>query len=298
MRLFAAMFLLVACTEVAPDGGRTGIPLPPDSTPHPGFYYPDNLVDLVAHSGWIFQGTVTQLHAATEPMPPPWADPNHQWDLDKMVIVSIDRVAVEPLQYELPPATQDTIILLAPPAFDVGYQGYFFVSWYEAGNSWVFTEVGHMDAHAVPFEAFAHKVHQVQLYLADRALYDRMMGADRVILGAVQSVQRLPGPVTDNLPEWWEAQVAVDGTLRGPNPTTSPYYPVRYEGSQNECCYRMPKLHVGDQAILLLYPDTMTGQPGDAFLIYDPLDEQRAQDLVRLQALLGAPPVPPPLDTP
>jgi hypothetical protein len=125
-----------------------------------------------------------------------------------------------------------------------------------------------------------------------------MMGADRVILGSVQSPPRLPGPVTDNLPEWWEAQVAVDGTLRGPKPTVSPYYPVRFEGAGNECCLDMPKLHVGDHEIMMLYHDTVTGAPGDAYLVMDSLDVQRAQDLTRLQALLGAQPQPPPLDTP
>ena len=298
MRFLFVASLLAACSGDGTSPPPALGPLAGSVAPHPGFAYPDNFIDLVAHSGWIFQATVTELHAATEPTPPPWADPEHQWDLARMVVVRIDQVAVQPLQDPLPPGTQDTIILLAPPGFDVGYSGYFFVTPYEAGNSWVFIEQGHLDANFVPFGTLSHKVHEVQLYLSERALYDRMVGANRVILGAVQSTQRLPGPISDNLPEWWEAQVAVDGTLDGPPPTVTPYYTVRFEGSQNECCIHMPKLHVGDQSILLLYPDTVTGQGGDAFLVMDPLDVQRAQDLDRLQALLGAAPQPPPLDQP
>jgi len=78
----------------------------------------------------IGQGTstVTELHAATEPAPPPWADPQNQWDLEKMVVVRIDQVAVAPLQDELVLGSQDTIILRAPPSFGVGFAGYFLVS--------------------------------------------------------------------------------------------------------------------------------------------------------------------------
>ncbi|HJZ84034.1 MAG TPA: hypothetical protein VKN99_02640 [Polyangia bacterium] len=299
MRPFLSLCVLLAaaCDAAAlPSGPLSGgLALPPAGVARPASPFPPDFIDLVAHAGWIFQATVTELHAATEPAPPPWADPQNQWDLEKMVVVRIDQVAVAPLQDELVLGSQDTIILRAPPSFGVGFAGYFLVSAFEVGRSWVFTEQGRLPANAVPWDSFAHKVNEVRRYLFDRALYDRMVGADRVIVGTVQQVARLPGGVSDNQPEWWQATVGVDGTLRGPRPTASPYYPVRYEGSGNPCCIGMPKLHVSDHAILLLYPDTVTGLSGDAFLIIDPLDLQRTQDLVRLEALLGAPPEPPPL---
>jgi hypothetical protein len=119
-----------------------------------------------------------------------------------------------------------------------------------------------------------------------------MVGAERVIRGTVLSTEDLPGdPISDNLPDWWVAAVQPEETLRGP--VDAAPLQVRYQGSPSACCYRMPHLAAGEEGVLLLHPDDVTGHPGPALVVVDPLDVQPASELERLRSLLASPPQPP-----
>ena len=303
--VFVLSNLIVACSDLSAPSRDAG---PPDSTPinspdaqtstdansPSASKYPPNFVDLVAHSAWIFRGTVAELHATTEQRPFP--DPDMLWDLDKMVIAKIDRVSVEPLEAPLVAGSSDTIILKQSPEpeFAVGTQAYFFVTWLLAGRSWVFVEQGHLGADRVGFEEFHAKVHETKRYLLDRALYERMLGAERVIRGTVISTEDLPGdPIGDNASDWWVGTFQPQDTLRGPVDTAS--IQVRYQASDSQCCYQMPRLLAGKEQILLLYPDTVTGHPGPELVVTDPLDVEAPGELERMRSLLASPPQSPTL---
>ena len=296
-----SLLLLLLClpASCADDGAETDLDAAPGvdagaDGPEDGAY-PSNLVELVESSSWIFLATVNQLHAATEEQPPPFADPLGLWDLRKMIVVEIDRVSLEPLERELPPGSADTIILRGPPEpeLSVGTQAWFFVTMFMAGDSWVFLEEGHWPADRVDPGAFHRKVQEVQRYLLDRDLYQRMLGADRVIRGTTTTTEDLPDPISEDGPDWWVGTVQPRNTLRGPV-EVSPLA-VRYQATANPCCYLMPKLPVGEERILLLYPDDLSGFPGPALMVADPLDVQSTGELERLRSLLASPPEPPAL---
>ena len=275
--------LSIACGAPAGDRGAPDAqPSPIDASAACTSPIPGELAD----SGWVFAATVVELHAATEPEPP--IDPQG-WDLGRMAIVRIDAVPVAPASAPLPLGQRDTIIFRDPPSFDVGYAGYFWVTDYLAGASWVFTEEGHMDASALPYDQFVARVQATARYNADEALYERMRDADAVVVATVTSAAELPGqPISDDLPDWWQATVTPTSTLRG-TIATGPIA-VRFDGSHSACCYRAPKLAVGQQAVLILYPDTMSQLPGDAYLVVDPLDVQAIGERDRMAALLASPP--------
>jgi len=289
----AVLVLVTACSSSPPGEAADAAPGADAAACPSDPPYPADLVDLVGRSGWVFRATVVEQHAATEPQPPPFADPQGLWDLDRMIVVAIDDSSIEPQEAPLPAGSHDTVILTAPPGADlaVGQQAYFFVSWFLAGSSWVFVEQGHWSGDGLGFDDVHAAVHEARRYLLDRALYQRMAGAERVIRGTVLSVADLSDPESDNLPDWWEATVQPRYTLHGPVEIDP--IQVRYQGGDNPCCVDMPRLAPGDDADLLIYPDTITGHPGPARVIADPLDRQLPRDEPRLRSLLASPPRPP-----
>lgn len=249
---------------------------------------PSEMIDWVAGSGWVFEATVVRLNDCTEELPP-W-DPGGDWDLARMIVVRIDGVALAPESAPLVVGTEHTVVLPEPPTMAVGARAFFFVTWLGAGESWVFQEVGQLSEDAVDLIDLTTLVEQIETYLADRAVYERMLAADRVVEATVLDAKRLPGPEVDNLPIWWEAQVEVTSALSGPALVDRP---VRFDGATSYCCYQRPKLAAGEQAILALFPDDQSGADGDGFLIIDPLDKWAPAEYTHLESLLETPPEPP-----
>jgi hypothetical protein len=256
-----------------------------DAPSNPGC--PTELIGDVRASWYAFTGTVTALHQSTEPPPPDGIDPS--WDPNKQAIVQITDVAMQPDEWGLLVGELDSIQFEAPPTFAVGYQGHFFGSLYVAGKSHVFHDQGHLDASAIATDAFDHWVKAAQQFIASHDLYERMIGAQAVALVTVQDAADIPGqPILDNGSDWWQAQVSVQSILYGTLPAGP--IPVRFDHSQDFCCYQSPKLAPGDQAIVLLYTDAVTGLPGSSYVISQPIDLQPATTQGQLAALLAAPP--------
>jgi len=285
--------LLAACSDSLPAGNGHGLPDAPQTALTPAYPHaveglPREVVDWVARSGWVFEATVTRLNDCTEPFPP-W-DPEGYWDLNRMIVVTIDGVARAPESAPLVPGTEHTVVLPEPPTLEVGARAYFFVSWLAAGESWVFLEVGQLADDAIDLSGLTGLVEEIESYLDDRAVYDRLIAADRVVAATVLDTRELPGPEVDNLPIWWEADVDVTSALRGP---ASVDRPVRFDGATTFCCYLRPKLEIGEQVILALFPDDQSDADGPGFLILDPLDKWATSERTRLESLLQAPPEPP-----
>ena len=255
-------------------------------------HYPADLIQWVDGSGAIFVGTVTQLHATT----PDWGSAPG-WDLDRAVVVRLEQAYVQPRPGTLLPGSDGTILLAAPPGMPVGYRGIFFVTAQAAGRSWVWNEVAHVAAADYP--AMESMVQTIQRYLEDAALYARLASADAIVMASVDGDQTLPGPpggpVSEHSPEWHEAMVSVRDWLRAPSPVLSAL-PVRFDASWDVARAALPKLYVGNQGlILLLHADTVTGVPGTAYVVTDPLDVHLASAEARLSRLLVSPPLPPEL---
>jgi hypothetical protein len=253
-RLLPLLALLPACSSLAPST--------PDATTAASPFGPE-FVQQVGESGWVFRARVTE------------AQPGQ-------VTVEIEQCSLEPLEAPLPAGTHDTVVLTGP-ALAVGDEAYFLVTWQSAGETWTFSEIGRLDG-ALDFAAVHEAVHRAHRYWLERALADRLAGSDRVIHATVTGVQDLGGPDGEG-PHWWQATLAPWHTLLGTvsiDPIT-----VRFEGSDDECCYQWPKLHVGDQAIYLLQRE------GSDLVLDNPLDRQDLTELERVRSLLASPPAPP-----
>jgi hypothetical protein len=279
-----AIVLVAACSDSAPSSPDG----PPPDAAGPA---PRSLVGWVAGSGFVFRGKVTQLEAATEPQPPDFADPEHLWNPANMIVVEPERVSLDAIELPLLPGSRHTMILQTSASeLTVGQELYFFGRLYIIGATLVMVEVGRLESD-LPFDRVHQVVHETRRYLLDRALTDRMLLADRVIWATVTAVEPLPGPDTESGPWWWSATLAPRRTLRGPveiDPLV-----VHFDGGANECCYDWPKLHVGDQALYLLQPDTLSDLPDARFVLDNPIDQQALTEELRLRSLLASNPVPP-----
>jgi hypothetical protein len=239
------------------------------------------LVDGYKQAGWVFRATVTQLNAATEQQPPDFADPNHQWDLSKMIVVRIDAVFQQPDEAPLPIGTKDTIILKSRVDVAVGDQLDFFVEWYEAAQTWVFLEDTRQPA-TLDEAAMQMRVNELKQYTADEALVARLNSAVQIVRGSVVSLTDVTMTVSDELPDWWTGTLDVTETLKGDPVTTTV---ARFDGAMNFVGYTRPKLTTDmHDVVLAIQPDGT---------VIDPLDVQQGDGITRVKRLLASPPVPP-----
>jgi hypothetical protein len=272
------------------DAGQSSAPDGAMLTTHQPSIYPPDFVDWIENAGWIFTGTVTRLHAATEDKP--FLDPSGLWDLGKMIVVKTDRITYQRTELLAVGASENTLVLKTAPTLHVGDRAYFLATWWFSGVSNVFIELGEVSTAGASPQEFDAAVLRAQAYWADRAVYDRMTSGTSVVEATVGAVHVLPGPIVDNLPLWSEATVTVDKTLLG---ATSGPITVRFDAATTPCCSSHAKLSTGDQVILLLRADSMSGAPGTASLVFDPLDVQPLTNAPHLSALLASPPQKPQL---
>jgi len=285
-----SVLLLIVAAAGCGDPDPAGAP-DAATTPDAAGPAPRSLVDWVAGSGFVFRGRVIELEAATEPAPPDFADPQHLWQQDRLIIVEPVEVSLEPVELQLIPGSRHTMILRAPAReLVVGQELYFFGGLFSAGQTLVMTEVGRLEGD-LPFERVHQAVHATERYLLDRALTDRLLAANRVIYATVTAIDDASGPITDEGPDWWTATLMPRRTLRGPVEIDP--IQVHFDASRNFCCYEWPKLQVGDQAIYLLQPDTITGLPDSAYVLDSALDEEALIEEPRIRSLIASPPVPP-----
>jgi hypothetical protein len=263
---------LVACVVERDPGGAADAGASP---------YPSDLIDLVDQSGWIFEGTVEALHASTEPS-------TASWDPSTLIVVRTDAVSVFPLEADLLIGSRNTILLNAPPegSLDVGARAYFFVTAQVIGTSYVFREVGHVDADAVPFDRLHADVHAVARYLLDRALSDRLRAAARVIIASVIDAEVPADPGCDSCPIPAVATLAPRDTLSGPAGTTAIDPVVVHYHQPNGPVPGMILDPEDDQAVYLL-------QPSSDGPTLTPDDRRPMVELPRIRSLIASPPVPP-----
>jgi hypothetical protein len=286
-KICAAAALAILGTPSCSSDHSTPIEPLPDAQ---GSSCPTALIDDVRVSWWVFTGTILGLHQSTEEPPPPGIDIGHTWNIDNQAIVRIDDVASQPADEPLLIGEGDSIQFHDALTFQVGYQGHFMMLPYVAGRTHVFWERDHIAADTIPTHRFDAWVKEAQHYNDQNALYQRMIGARAVALVSVLDTADIPGqPILDNGADWWQAHVAVQAVLHGSLPSGT--VPVRFDGSLSFCCYLAPKLKPGDQAIVVLYDDHVSGLPGTSYVISESIDLQPAGNQQDIEALLASPPV-------
>jgi hypothetical protein len=126
----------------------------------------------------------------------------------------------------------------------------------------------------------------LQKALLDRAVYDRMSGADAVLVGQVTSVDATPPPtpVSEHSPLWTDARVQSMTNLVGEGGV----FTVRFSKSTDICCAALPKLTQRENALFIVRKGA-----GGAYYA-EKGDVLPAGDEPRLRAVLACPPDLPP----
>jgi len=235
-----------------------------------------NTERLAAQSNFIFQGTVQRLDDSTEGQVP--ASPSTAVVRVEKLIQGAD-IASNVTGKEI------TVMLLKPRSVTVGRSVLFFSNVAVVGKSVAVKEVGHVDAtrgSGQPAQAVDYAASKAQ-----RALQQRVAGADLVVTGTVASVRaaerKTALPPSEHDPEWTEAIVTVQSTEKGSAPQR---VVVWFPASDDIGWFRAPKLKEGQAAVFLLRRARERGLQG--FTALDPLDVQPAAERDRVRRMIRA----------
>jgi hypothetical protein len=145
-----------------------------------------------------------------------------------------------------------------------GTHAFFFVRPWKYG---VDVEAGEL-ARVAPgaWPNLSAEVPEIRRLASERALYDELIAADRVVVATVQSVVGHPvngGEIgSEHDPLWTDSTVSVQCALRGPASASAA---VRFAASYDIAQYQSPKLTAGEQSLLLLHDASNDPQYHAAF---------------------------------
>jgi hypothetical protein len=236
---------------------------------------PRDYVDLVGRSGFIFQGTVREVGAATKGI---------QAQPDTAV------VTVEAVLQALPPLGdmkgQDVTVRMGRnDRVEPGQTAIFFTYAYSMATTLGLQEIGIRPAGELRAEIT--RVRLARSQLGDNALSARLASADMVVLGVLgkpRPTKEAEGRDGEHDPLWWQAPIKVAEVLKGERTAAPPR--VNIATSDDPAWMNAPKPTAGTKGIFLLQPikDRQFRVAG-RFLI-DPLDLQPTDQLERVRDLL------------
>ncbi len=232
----------------------------------------------------VFGGTVRRVNASTEPSTPSTLG-------RPLFVVSVD----QPLWgAELPAEVTVDPAGAAMPA--VGEVAFFFVRGQTYGVGVVTIEQQRVAPGT--FSNIVTGVPEIRRLAAERALYDELIAAQRVVVAEVRSVASQPAGFigSEHDPVWTDSTVSVECTLRGP---ASPVADVRFAASSDIAWFQSPKLTAGQHGLLLLHLANSDAQysgtygPGDSYgghVVGRQHDSLAASELQHVVDLLACPP--------
>jgi hypothetical protein len=141
----------------------------------------------------------------------------------------------------------------------VGERRVFFANPLEFGPGLLLSGVGSVAAAGDPRE-FDDELIRVRDQEFEKALAERVTGSVAVVHGTVTALERVHSDepeMSEHNPHWWVARVQVIEPLKG---KTSDEMTVRFANSRDVAWSDAPKLHAGQEAILLLQDDRREGQ--------------------------------------
>jgi len=247
----AQLVLLLALTAspVAPNAGATFCGIAPPSASLDD--EPPQLLELVASSAQLVEGTVVRLEPSTRAV-------------HASFVVRVDAWLSWP-DAVARPAELTFLANGAPPK--IGDRAYFAGRIQQEGEGVTLLEEACFDAATYPHVATDFPI--IHDYVTARDLYDRLAKSELVIRGMVLSVKTLPskGHISEHSPVWAEAVVAVKESACGDHPTS---VRVRFDQSIDLANFKKPKLYTSESVVLLLERDTASGFDGDAYAIPKP----------------------------
>ncbi len=242
--------------------------------------------ELMKRASVAFIGTVVRQNAVTFPAVPRSAE---------TAVVRIDHVLEKPSAIALRSGDSVTLRLNDPSLLPENSPATFYADGWIVGTGVALVEVGHTPVSApdaAQREQAGRNFLTLKRQLVEEDLRARIDGASLVALGKVVAVQPAVQDrrfITEHDPDWKEAVVRVETAIKGAN--VGDDIVIRFPGSMDVAYYRIPKLTVGDEPLVLAAKDTVSGlppamlagKPTEAFIIQSPGDVLTKDDLERVQ---------------
>ncbi len=236
----------------------------------------DSINELVQRSRFIFTGTVVELRAVTVPS---------ITVSDNTIVVRIDELIYHKKPFANYGGKKITVLVNDSNLLKAADQAVFFTNVAIMGESVAVRAVGYKkigQGETAPRKQITAALQTME----DRALVERIAGAEFVVLGKVSSIgvaaeTLQTHPISEHYPHWREAIVEVEATLKGDSSRTR--IVVRFPGSEDVAFRSIPKFKVGQQGIWILRRDIRPGAP-KAILEGKETDAYMAQDIQDFQA--------------
>ena len=234
------------------------------------------VANLTSKSGYIFLGTVRQLHAASPTVP---IEPT-------TAIVLVNRVLDGTKEIGDLKGKEVTVRLLPEEKVQAGASLVLFTAGYSFGTSVGLAEVGSLPA--TDIETLAQQIREARQTFADEALQKRLQVAVLVVLataGEPRPTEEIKRPdIDEHDPLWWVAPLKVEKVEKGT--FTGEGLSVLFARNTDYRWFRSPKIHAGERAIYLLHPDQDREHGMKGYFVIDKSDVVPVEDLDRVQRLL------------
>lgn len=228
----------------------------------------------------VFRGRVKATRAATEGVPLS----------DETAVVAVEELLIAPDTF--PDVVGQEITVRLKQAARRGEHSVFLVQGWTYGATVGVSEVDRIGALRSTGEVRA-LFNQASERNGMRMLSERFAGADIVLAGVVTETRQAPEERrvridTEHDPEWWEAAVDVEETLKG---ESQRQVVLLFPASTDELWIDCPKLEPGLRAVFAIRRDQQErGGPGlwvPGLTVIDPMDVQPIDQLDRVRSLVG-----------
>jgi len=219
---------------------------------------------VINQSTIVFAGTVSQLGATSFADVPKSA---------QTIVVRVDSILKKPSAVSLKKGDSVTVEVKDPSAFHEGTQATFYTDGWIFGSGVAVRELGHEvkpsdGAPTAGGSAAERSFAQMQQQISDQELRDRIASADFVVAGRITDVHpwkvpksaAVPYRVTEHSPDWHEAVLQIQSTLKGAKVKKNRMV-VRFPGSRDVAWVNSPRFEKHQQGIFFLKKDQVSGAP-------------------------------------
>lgn len=252
---------------------------------------------LVQQSSIIFAGTVSQLGATSFADVPKSA---------QTIVVRVDTILKKPAAVSLKKGDNVTVEAKDPSAFQPGARATFYTDGWIFGSGVAVKELGHaiIPSGGKPDRIVAAQeksLGQIQQQISDQELRRRVASADFVVIARVTDIRKwtppksasVPSHVTEHDPDWHDAVIQIESTLKGPKLKKNKLV-VRFPECNDVAWVHAPKFEKHQQGIFFLMKDEVSGAPTallegsevNAYTCLSPGDWLPKADEARVRALL------------
>jgi hypothetical protein len=206
--------------------------------------YPEKLDKLVAGASLIFKGKIVLLHTAT----------TDESDVTNTGVVTVTEVIEAPESFPSISGQQVTVRVTDINKVKVGEERLFFTDPYWIGESIGVREIGSVMKGDKLYENkdISSLIKQGRDKQGDEQLGKTLKGARLVVTGKVVKISEPEGKIrigTEHDPEWKEAEIQIDETLKG---TADKTVKILFASSKDVMFFKAPKFKEGDEGIFII----------------------------------------------